>query len=306
MDVLRTPDACFDALPDFDRPPRYAEVQAKGVRLRMAYVEAGAEDGPVVLLLHGEPTWSFLYRHMIGPLAARGLRVIAPDLIGFGRSDKPANRSAYTYDRHVGWVSGLLDALELRDITLFGQDWGGLIGLRIVGEQPDRFAAVVASNTGLPTGEHPLGEAFEAWRRFSQDTPSFDVGRIVDAGTHRSLSEAEIAAYDAPFPDDRHKAGARQFPALVPDAPNAPGAAAARAAWAGLRSFDRPFVCAFGDLDPITRGGDKPFREQVPGAAGQPHAAVMGAAHFCQEDAGPELARIIAGVVERLPANRQS
>ena len=182
---------------------------------------------------------------------------------------------------------------------MFGQDWGGLIGLRIVGEQPDRFAAVVASNTGLPTGEQSLGDAFEAWRRFSQEAPSFDVGQIVNAGTARSLDDGEIAAYDAPFPDDRYKAGARQFPALVPDAPDAPGAAAARSAWEGLKTFDRPFLCAFGDSDPITRGGDQAFLDLVPGTAGQAHTTIAGAAHFCQEDAGPVLAETILGLTGR-------
>ena len=299
MEILRTPEHRFERLPGFAWEPLYVDVEAEGVSLRMAYVEDGPADGPVVLLLHGEPSWSFLYRHMIGPLAASGCRVIAPDLVGFGRSDKPAERSAYTYDRHVGWVSSLLDALELQDITLFGQDWGGLIGLRIVGEQPGRFAAVVASNTGLPTGEQSLGEAFEAWRRFSQEAPSFDVGQIVNAGTARTLDGDEIAAYDAPFPDDRYKAGARQFPALVPTTPDAPGAAAARAAWEGLRTFDRPFVCAFGDSDPITRGGDEAFLELVPGAAGQAHRTIAEAAHFCQEDAGQALAETIMAVTRQ-------
>lgn len=303
MEILRTPDERFAALPDFPWTPSYADVEADGVRVRMAYVDAGPADGPVVLLLHGEPTWSFLYRHMIGPLAGAGLRVIAPDLIGFGRSDKPAAREAYTYDRHVGWVRGLLDALDVQGVTLFCQDWGGLIGLRIVGEQPERFAGVVASNTGLPTGEHPLGAAFEVWCRYSQEVEDFEVGRIVDAGTSRQLTPAEIAAYDAPFPDDRFKAGARIFPTLVPAAPDAPGAEANRRAWEGLMRFERPFVTAFGDSDPITAGGDEHFQRLVPGAAGQNHRTVP-AAHFCQEDAAHELASVVAGVALREGARR--
>jgi haloalkane dehalogenase len=294
MQILRTPEHCFDGLPDWHWPPSYAEVQADGIALRMAYVEAGPADGPVVLLAHGEPSWSYLYRWMIGPLADSGLRVIAPDLVGFGRSDKPADREAYTYDRHVAWLGGLLDTLRLDDITLFCQDWGGLLGLRIVGEQPDRFAAVVASNTGLPTGEHDLGPAFHAWRRYSQEVPDFPVGQIVDGGTSRPLTPAEIAAYDAPFPEERYKAGARAFPALVPATPDAPGAAANREAWKGLMQFQRPFITAFGDSDPVTKGGDAPLQKLVPGAAGQPHRTVAGAAHFCQEDAGAELAAIVA------------
>jgi haloalkane dehalogenase len=293
MQILRTPDACFADLPDFPWEPVYTEVSAEGLALRMAHVEAGPANGPVVLLLHGEPSWSFLYRAMIPPLAAAGFRVIAPDLIGFGRSDKPADRAAYSYDRHVGWVVSLLDALRLDDITLFGQDWGGLIGLRIVGEQPARFRAVVAANTGLPTGEHSLGPAFEAWRRFSQESPRFEVGRIVNNGTYRELSAAEIAGYDAPFPDDTFKAGARAFPVLVPQTPDAPGAAANRAAWVGLAAFDRPFVTAFGDSDPITGGMAAPLQKLIAGAAGQEHRILPNAAHFCQEDAPAELAALV-------------
>jgi haloalkane dehalogenase len=294
MQILRTPDECFADLPDFPWPPGYAEVAAEGVSLRMAYVQAGPADGPVVLLLHGEPSWSFLYRSMIGPLAADGFRVIAPDLIGFGRSDKPAERDAYSYDRHVGWVRSLIDALGLDDITLFGQDWGGLIGLRLVGEQPARFRAVVASNTGLPTGEHPLGPAFTAWRQYSQDTPNFRAGKIVNGGSVRELSAAEIAAYDAPFPDDTYQAGARVFPMLVPETPDAPGAAANRAAWVGLRDYDRPFVTAFGDSDKITGGLAAPLQKLIAGAQGREHPLLVGAGHFCQEDAGAALAALIA------------
>lgn len=294
MEVLRTPEERFAALPDFAFPVAYEEVEADGIRVRMAYVHDGPADGPAVLLLHGEPSWSFLYRKMIGPLAAQGLRVVAPDLVGFGRSDKPDDRDAYTYDRHVAWLRGLLDAIDLRDITLFCQDWGGLLGLRIAGEDPARFAGIVVSNTGLPTGEHPLGEAFEAWRTFSQTSPEFEIGRIVQAATTSTLSDAEVAAYDAPFPDDRFKAGARQFPALVPSAPDAPGAAANREAWQGLMAFAGRFVCAFGDSDPITRGGEKPFLQLVPGAVDR--GPITGAAHFCQEDAPEALAAIVAEV----------
>ncbi|HEY3604220.1 MAG TPA: haloalkane dehalogenase [Sporichthyaceae bacterium] len=297
MQILRTPDECFADLPDFPWAPAYTEVEAEGIALRMAYVAAG--DGPVVLLLHGEPSWSFLYRSMIGPLVDAGFRVIAPDLIGFGRSDKPAERDAYSYDRHVGWVGSLLDALGLGDITLFGQDWGGLIGLRLVGEQPGRFRAVVASNTGLPTGERPLGPAFAAWRTYSQETPNFRAGKIVNGGSVRQLTPAEIAAYDAPFPDDTYQAGARAFPMLVPETPDAPGAANNRAAWVGLAAYDRPFVTAFGDADAITGGMAAPLQKLIAGAQGQDHRLVAGAGHFCQEDAGPELAALIAETAQR-------
>jgi len=293
MESLRTPDDRFAGLPDWPYDSHDAQVTADGARVRMAYVDEGPRDGRPVLLLHGEPSWSYLYRFMIGPLAAAGLRVIAPDLIGFGRSDKPVAREDYTYARHVGWVTDLVGQLDLRDALLFGQDWGGLIGLRLVAEQPDRFAGVVASNTFLPTGDQPLGDAFHAWRTFSQTAPEFHIGQIVNAGTHRDLTPAEIAAYDAPFPDDRHKAGARQFPALVPATPDDPAAAANRAAWQVLEAWDKPFVCAFGALDPITRGADRILRERIPGAAGQPHVTLEQAAHFSQEDAGPQLAQVL-------------
>jgi len=300
MESLRTPDDRFDGLPDWPFAPHYADVRADGEAVRMAYVDEGPRDGRPVLLLHGEPSWSYLYRFMIGPLAAGGLRAIAPDLIGFGRSDKPAVREHYTYARHVAWVSGLLQQLDLRDAIFFGQDWGGLIGLRVVAEHADRFAGVVASNTFLPTGDQPLGAAFEAWRAFSQTAPELHVGQIVNGGTNRQLTDAEIAAYDAPFPDDRFKAGARQFPALVPASPDDPAAPANRAAWEVLERWEKPFVCAFGALDPITRGADRWLRERIPGTAGQPHVTLEQASHFSQEDAGPQLAQLILDLDARL------
>jgi haloalkane dehalogenase len=294
MESLRTPDERFAGLPDWPWEPRYADVGADGATVRMAYVDEGPRDARPVLLLHGEPSWSYLYRSMIGPLVAAGRRVVAPDLIGFGRSDKPVAREDYTYARHVGWLADLVAGrLDLRDVTLFGQDWGGLLGLRLAAEHEERFAAIVASNTFLPTGDQPLGAGFEAWRRFSQETPDFPVGRIVDGGTGRALSDAEIAAYDAPFPDDAHKAGARQFPMLVPASPEDPAAPANRAAWEVLQRWDKPFVCAFGDQDPVTRGADAVLRKLIPGTAGQPHETLAGAAHFSQEDAGPRLAEIV-------------
>lgn len=296
MDALRTPDERFDGLSGWTYAPHYGEVDVDGSgALRMAYVDEGPADGPVVVLLHGEPSWSYLYRHMIGPLVEAGMRVIAPDLIGFGRSDKPTALEDYTYARHAGWIEELLfRKLELRDVVLFGQDWGGLIGLRLVGQQPERFSAVVASNTFLPTGERSLGKAFEAWRSYSQSVDVFPVANILQGATVRELSAEELAAYDAPFPDESFKAGARRFPALVPDRPDDPGAIDNRAAWEGLRSFGGPFVCAFGDSDPITRGADRVLIAQVAGAAGQPHETLGSTAHFCQEDAGPRLAEIIA------------
>jgi haloalkane dehalogenase len=294
MELLRTPDERFADLPGWSYDPHYADVMAEGQPARMAYVDEGPRDGRPVLLLHGEPSWSYLYRSMIGPLVAADLRVIAPDLIGFGRSHKPAAREDYTYARHVAWLTDLVvDHLDLSDVVLFCQDWGGLLGLRIAAEQEERFGAIVASNTFLPAGDRPLGAGFEAWRTYSQQTPELAVGRIVDGGTARALDAAEIAAYDAPFPDDSYKSGARQFPMLVPDGADDPAVPANRAAWEVLKRWEKPFVCAFGDRDPVTRGADAVLQSLIPGAAGQPHETLEGAAHFSQEDAGPRLAEII-------------
>jgi haloalkane dehalogenase len=297
MELLRTPDERFADLPGWRYDPHYADVTAEGQTARMAYVDEGPRDGRPVLLLHGEPSWSYLYRSMIGPLVAAGLRVVAPDLIGFGRSDKPAALEDYTYARHVGWLTDLVVThLDLTDTILFGQDWGGLLGLRIAAEQEERFGAIVASNTFLPAGDRPLGAGFEAWRTYSQQTPELAIGRIVDGGTARALDPAEIAAYDAPFPDESYKSGARQFPTLVPDGPDDPAVPANRAAWEVLERWEKPFVCAFGDSDPVTRGADVVLQELIPGAAGQPHATLEGVAHFSQEDAGPRLAEVIVAV----------
>jgi haloalkane dehalogenase len=289
VEVLRTPDDRFDSLPDYDFEPHYVETSDG---LRVHRIDEGAGD--VVLLLHGEPSWSYLYRSMVGPLVDAGFRVVAPDLVGFGRSDKPASRTDYTYERHVEWMrSALFDGLDLRGITLVGQDWGGLIGLRLAAEHEDRFARIVAANTGLPTGDQTLTDAFFAWQQFSQQTPEFPVGAIVSGGCTTTLAPEVIAAYDAPFPDETFKEGARQFPLLVPSSPDDPAAPANRRAWEVLSRWEKPFLTAFSDHDPITRGGERVFRERVPGAAGQPHATIEGGGHFLQEDKGEELARVI-------------
>lgn len=293
MDVVRTPDERFADLPGYPFAPRYVDVGG----LRMHYLDEGPRDGETVLLLHGEPSWSYLYRTMIPVLVDAGLRAVAIDLVGFGRSDKPTRREDYTYQAHVDWTWGAVDAIGLGAMTLVCQDWGGLIGLRLVGEHPDRFARVVAANTSLPTGDQHPGEAFLAWQRFSQETPEFPVGQIVNGGCASTLSPETIAAYDAPFPDDTYKAGARQFPMLVPTGPDDPAAEANRAAWAGLRTYQRPFLCAFSDSDPITRGADAPLRKLIPGAEGQPHTTIAGGGHFLQEDKGPELASVVVDFV---------
>jgi haloalkane dehalogenase len=300
MHALRTPDERFTALPDFPFSPHYTEVpDGEGGTLRIHHLDEGAPDAPAVVLMHGEPSWCFLYRKMIPVLVAAGLRAIAPDLVGFGRSDKPSLRTDYTYQRHVDWMTSWLEAVDLRDATLVGQDWGGLIGLRLVAEHPERFARVVAANTFLPTGDRHPGDAFLAWQRFSQETPDFTVGRIVDGGCTTDLPPAVVAAYDAPFPDESYKEGARQFPLLVPTSADDPAAAPNRAAWDVLRTWEKPFLCAFSDQDPITKGADVVLRAEIPGCAGQPHTVIEGGGHFLQEDRGEELARVVAAFVRR-------
>jgi haloalkane dehalogenase len=281
--VLRTPDTAFDAIADFPFAPHYVDIAdaQDGSKLRVHYIDEGPRDAPVVLMMHGEPTWSYLYRHMIGPVAASGLRVVAPDLIGFGRSDKPARKGDYSYARHVAWMRRWVEQLDLKNITLSCQDWGSLIGLRLVGEMPDRFNGVVLSNGGLPAGQ-PAPRAFAIWRAFSKYSPLFPIGRIVKAGTRRGLSDAEVAAYDAPFPDGRYKAGARIFPTFVPLGPNIAVPDQLKA-WEVLDRWDKPFLCCFSDSDPITRGSEALFIGRVPGTAGQPHTTLKGG-HFIQED----------------------
>lgn len=294
--VLRTPDERFANLPDFSYDPGYVDVDdGEGGRLRVAYVDTGPRAGRPVLLLHGEPSWSFLYRKMIPPLVAAGLRVVAPDLVGFGRSDKPSQREDYTYARHVNWMAeAVLDRLDLAGICLVGQDWGGLIGLRLVAEHPGRFDRVVVANTFLPTGDRKPSEAFFAWRRYSQEVADFHAGGIVRGGCVTDPPEDVIAAYNAPFPDESYKAGARAFPLLVPVSPDDPASAANRRAWEVLDRWDKPFLTAFSDSDPITAGADRVFHKRIPGAAGQPHTVIEGAGHFLQEDAGGRLGDIVA------------
>jgi haloalkane dehalogenase len=292
MDVLRTPDDCFADLADFSYPPNYTEItDADGTALRVHFVDGGPADASPILLMHGEPSWCYLYRHIIGALVARGHRVIAPDLIGFGRSDKPAAQDDYTYERHVAWMSAWLLAQRLNEITLFCQDWGGLIGLRLVAAFPDRFKQVVVANTGLPigTGSSP---GFDQWLMFSQGVPIFPVGEIVNMGSARALSTAEKAAYDAPFPNESYKAGARRFPALVPVTPQHASVEANKAAWKVLGAFDKPFLTAFSDGDAVTKGGEKVFQERMPGAKGQPHVILHGG-HFLQEDCPSEISDLI-------------
>ncbi|GAA3225943.1 haloalkane dehalogenase [Nonomuraea helvata] len=295
MRTLRTPEERFADLPDFPYEPRYAEV---GDGLRMAYVEAGPADGEPVVLLHGEPTWSFLYRHVMRELAAAGLRAMAVDLVGFGRSDKPVDPAEHTYARHVEWTRALLmDALNLGRITVVGQDWGGLIGLRIAAEHPGRIARIVAANTGLPTGDTPMPEVWHRFRDAVRNAPVLDIARLVQAGCKTELSQEVRAAYDAPFPDESYKAGPQAMPGLVPITPDDPAAPANRAAWQVLRTLDRPFLVAFSDGDPITGGMAPVLLRSISGTSGLRHPVLRGAGHFLQEDAGAELGRLIAAFV---------
>ena len=291
MRALRTPQDRFAALPDFGYPPRYADVGG----LRMAYVAAGPPDGEPVLLLHGEPSWSFLYRKVLPVLADAGLRAIAADLVGFGRSDKPAEMSDHSYARHVEWVRALaFDALGLSGVTLVGQDWGGLIGLRLVAEHPGRFARVVAANTGLPTGDHPMPEIWLRFREVVRTAPVLGISRLVQAGCRSVLAGEVLAAYEAPFPDESFKAGPRVMPSLVPTTPGDPASAANRAAWQQLSAWDQPFLVAFSDSDPITGAMAPILKAAVPGAA---ETVIEGAGHFLQEDAGERLGTVIADFI---------
>ena len=293
--VLRTPDARFEGLPDFPWQPHYVELTSDiGASLRVACVDEGPRDAPVVLLMHGEPTWSYLYRKMIPGLLAEGLRVVAPDLVGFGRSDKPANASDYSYADHVAWMNAWLAHMDLHHITLFCQDWGSLIGLRMATSQPQRFARIAVGNGGLPTGTGTIPRVFHVWRAFARWSPWFPIGKIVAQGCAQGLSPQEQAAYDAPFPSRSHRMGARRLPLLVPIHPNDPERAANEAAWQTLAQWDKPFLTLFSTRDPITRGGERLFQQSVPGARDQAHQRIHGAGHFLQEDKGPELAEILA------------
>jgi haloalkane dehalogenase len=313
--VLRTPDHCFDDLPGYAFEPRYAEVpNPDGGSLRMHYVDAGPTDAPVVLLLHGEPTWSYLYRKVIPPLVAAGLRAIAPDHIGFGRSDKLAEPFDYTYARHIDWIDAFVAALDLRGVTFFGQDWGGAIGLSAVARAPERFARLALGNTMLHTLEPELAgrltwaahsdettstvaEGLLNWVTLSQRMPVLRPSLFVNGSTVNAVPSEVAAAYDAPFPDPSYLAAVRQFPILIPITRSDPGAKINRETWRVLASFDRPVLTAFSDSDPTTAGWEGVFQERIPGAAGQPHVTLSGGGHFLQEDCGEELGRVLADFV---------
>lgn len=294
MQALRTPDSRFENLPGYDFKPNYVDVDD----LRMHYVDEGPRDGDVVLLLHGEPSWSYLYRHMIPPLSSAGLRVIAPDLIGFGKSDKPGTQSDYTYAAHVAWMKQFIQALDLSDITLFCQDWGSLIGLRVAAENEYRFARIALGNGGMPTGDQQMPKAFRIWQAFARFSPWFPIGKIIQKGTVSELSDDVVAAYDAPFPSAKFKVGARAFPTLVPTSPDDPASDANRAAWKVFSEWRKPFLTTFSNRDPITRGSELPWQETVPGAKDREHVKIRNAGHFLQEDKGPELAEVLIRFIQ--------
>lgn len=298
MTCLRTPDSRFNDLPDYPFAPRYHTL-ADG--LRMHYVDEGPRQAPAVLLLHGEPTWSYLYRKMIPPLVAAGFRAVAPDLIGFGKSDKLPRIEDYSYQRHVDWLLALITALDLRGITLFCQDWGSLLGLRIAADHEPRFARIMVSNGFLPTARHRPSRGFRVWRAFARWSPWFPIGRIVNSGCVTKLKPGEVAAYDAPFPSAEYKAGARAFPRLVPTDENDPAVPANRAAWERLGRWQKPFLCVFGKNDPVLGRADAPLIAHIPGAKGQPHDRIWGG-HFVQEDRGDELAKRLIEFIRSTPA----
>ena len=289
MEILRTPEDRFENLPDYAFAPHYVTVDD----LRIHYVDEGPRDGEAVLMLHGEPSWSFLYRHMIPLFVEAGFRAVAPDLVGFGKSDKPMQQEDYSYQRHVDWIRGWVEEVGLQKINLVCQDWGSLIGLRLVAEHPEWFSRVVLANGGLPTGDQQMPEAFMQWQSFCLSVSKLPIGRIINGGTTSNLSKEVVAAYNAPFPDETYKAGARIFPALVPTSPEDPAAPANRKAWRSLMRFDKPFLTAFSDGDPITAGGDKAFQRLVRGAKERQHTTIKDAGHFLQEDKGPELAQVV-------------
>ena len=301
MQTVRTPGDRFDNLPEFPYAPRYCEVpDDDGGVLRVAWVQDGPESADPVLMLHGEPSWSYLYRKMIPILVAAGHRVICPDLVGFGRSDKPTRREDHSYARHVEWMRALaFDVLDLRNVTLVGQDWGGLIGLRLAAEHPERFARLVVANTGLPNGEQPMAEIWWRFREAITTVPKLNIGKFVQGGCRQQMSDEVRGGYDAPFPDDEYCAGPRAMPGLVPTSLDDPASAANKAAWAKLSVSPTPMLVAFSDSDPITGPMGEIFQRGMRGAQGIDHPLIRGAGHFLQEDAGEELANHMVEFLRR-------
>lgn len=292
---LRTPEARFERLPNYAFTPNYIEID----EMRMHFVDEGPRDADPILMMHGEPTWSYLYRHMIPICVAAGHRVIAPDLIGFGKSDKPTSTEDYSYAQHMRWMQKFIDKLELNNITLVCQDWGALLGLRLAAENESRFKAIVVGNGMLPTGEEQVPKAFKIWKAFALNSPWFPIARIVNSGSFKQLSKDEMRAYDAPFPSRKYKAGARAFPALVPVTPDNPASQANKDAWKVLEKWDKPFLTTFSNGDPITRGGDRFMQKRVPGSVGQDHITLKGG-HFLQEDSSAEFAAAVNKLLDKM------
>ena len=308
--MLRTPDERFENLADYNFEPNYIDIHG----IRIHYVDEGPKGAPLILLMHGEPSWSYLYRKMIPPLVEAGFRTVAPDLMGFGKSDKPANEKGHSHQRHVDIMLKFVGLLDLRNITMFCQDWGGLIGLRVVGEDPERFARIIAANTGLPSAKgikakigYPLFKLrirrlkgitleefqkntnFMTWVAYTQSVPDLQVGDIVQSGTMTNIPPEVVKAYDAPFPDASYKAGTRIMPYLVPSE-----LSKNRKVWDNvLTKWKKPFLTAFSDKDPVTRGGEKYFQKMIPGAQNREHVTITKAGHFLQEDKGEELVQLI-------------
>lgn len=297
MTILETPAERFENLPGYPFPPNSKEV---GSGIHMHYVDEGNPSAPVALLLHGEPSWSYLYRKMLPILVEGGYRAIAPDLIGFGKSSKPSKLTDYSYQSHLEWLGSLIEQLDLQHIHLFCQDWGGLLGLRLALQMEERFDSIIASNTGLPTGQVPMPKAFQQWREFSQQVPVFPTGKIIDGATATELSTEVIAAYDAPYPDETYKAGARIFPALVPAEATEAEAINNQEAWKKFSQWEKPFLTLFGDSDPITKGGEAYFQKMIPGSKGQPHEIIPQGGHFIQEDQGELLAEKMVAFIKSI------
>jgi len=295
MAVLRTPDNRFAGLPDFPFAQHYATPTDPVLGpLRMHYLDEGDREGRVVALVHGEPTWSFMFRRTVAPLVSAGYRVIVPDLIGFGRSDKPSRPEDYTYASHVRWLGAFFGELAVKDVVLLGHDWGGLIGLRLATEVEGLVGAYVAANHGYPTGDMPANEALRSWQQYAASVPELDVGAIVARSCATPLPPQVVAAYDAPYPDESYKAGARRFPALIPVVPADPACGAVRASRAALGQSSLPFATIYGAQDPIAGAADAMFQQLVPGANGAPHIRLAGAGHNMPEDAGETLGEMIA------------
>ncbi|MFT6121806.1 MAG: haloalkane dehalogenase [Oleiphilaceae bacterium] len=292
---IRTPESRFKKLPNYHFEANYLDVGG----LRMHYVDEGPSDADPILMLHGEPSWSYLYRYMIPVCAAADHRVIAPDLIGFGKSDKPLKIADYSYQSHIDWLLSFIEQLDLKNITLVCQDWGSLLGLRLAAEHEHRFKAIVIGNGMLPTGEEKIPTAFKLWKAFALNSPWFPIARIVEFGSFKSFSKDERRAYDAPFPSKKYKAGTRAFPALVPTTPNNPASAANKSAWEILEKWQKPFLTAFSNGDPITKGGDIYMQKKIPGAKGLNHVTLKGG-HFLQEDSGTEFAEAINDLLETI------